>query len=100
MRFLREVPLRAIMCLVTALTLVGTASACARDGGTMAATHSEGQGDMSGNTARPGWVAIKEEFDTAMAADTIPALELFLARHPDSPWSQEARARLARLKGG
>lgn len=100
MRFLRGVPPRAIMGLVTALSLAGTASACTSGGGTVAATHSEGQGDMSGNTARPGWVAIKEEFDAAMAADTISALELFLARHPDSPWSQEARAHLTRLKGG
>lgn len=55
---------------------------------------------MTANTARPGWIAIKEEFDAAMKADTVEALELFIARHPDSQWTPEARKRLAALKRG
>ena len=55
---------------------------------------------MTGNTARPGWVAIKQEFDAAMAADTVEALTLFIARHPDSEWTAEARRRLETLQKG
>lgn len=54
---------------------------------------------MSGNTARPGWMAIKEEFDAAVNAGTVEALELFIARHPDSEWTSEARKKLAKLRG-
>ncbi len=80
-------------------------SACSQDGptvkqetGPVLAARKEIQ--MTGNTARPGWIAIKEEFDAAMKTGTVAALELFIARHPDSQWTDEARRKLASLKRG
>ncbi|MDP3548643.1 MAG: hypothetical protein Q8S29_20915 [Phreatobacter sp.] len=43
---------------------------------------------------RPGHVAIREEFATAVAAGQRDALELFIARHPTDPLAKEARVRL------
>ncbi len=52
----------------------------------------------AGNTARPGIIAVREEYDAALKANTIPAWELFIARHPESPWTVDARERLAKLQ--
>ena len=49
------------------------------------------------NTARDGQIAIKEEFDAAMKSNTKPALELFIKRHPNSPWTPTAKAQLIAL---
>jgi hypothetical protein len=97
------------LCLVVAvLGLSGAASACSTAGqiggpeatAETTAIAAEGKDQMTGNTARPGWVAIKQEFDAAMAADTVEALTLFIARHPDSEWTPEARRRLEALQRG
>lgn len=43
---------------------------------------------------RPGGIAIREEFDAALAAGTADAYLAFLARHPDHPLADTLRARL------
>jgi outer membrane protein assembly factor BamD (BamD/ComL family) len=50
------------------------------------------------NTARSGIVAIREEYDAALKANSIKTWELFIARHPNSPWTEDAKMRLAALK--
>jgi len=45
--------------------------------------------------ARDGNIAIREEFDAAVAAGTPAALELFIRRHPGHPLAALAAARLA-----
>lgn len=50
------------------------------------------------NTARPGEVAIKEEYDAAIAANTEKALALFIARHPKSKWTADAQKRLLKVQ--
>jgi hypothetical protein len=52
----------------------------------------------AGNTARPGIFAVREEYDAALKANTIAAWELFIARHPQSPWTADAKARLKQLQ--
>jgi hypothetical protein len=46
---------------------------------------------------RPGHIAVREEFDAAVAAGRREALELFIARHPADPLAEEARRRLEAL---
>lgn len=43
---------------------------------------------------RPGHIAVREEFDAAIAAGRREALKLFIARHPADPLATEARRRL------
>lgn len=43
--------------------------------------------------ARDGNIAIREEFDAAVAAGTLAALALFIARHPGHPLAIEAETR-------
>ncbi|QCK88178.1 hypothetical protein E8L99_21640 [Phreatobacter aquaticus] len=43
---------------------------------------------------RPGHIAVREEFDAAIAAGRREALELFIARHPAESLAEEARRRL------
>jgi hypothetical protein len=45
-------------------------------------------------------IAVREEYDSAMKAGTIAALELFIARHPGHPLAAEAEDGIARLKTG
>lgn len=54
-------------------------------------------GVTNGNTARDGNVAIREEFDAAVAANTAAAYRLFIDRHPDHPLAADARRRLLAL---
>jgi hypothetical protein len=51
----------------------------------------------TGNTARPGNVAVRQEYEAAQKANTIKAWELFIARHPDSPWTSNAKTKLQQL---
>lgn len=51
-----------------------------------------------GDTVRDGQIAIKEEFDAAMKLGSKPALELFIKRHPNSPWTAAAQAQLRALQ--
>jgi len=44
--------------------------------------------------ARDGNIAIREEYEAALKSHTKPALELFIARHPEHPLSAEARKHL------
>ena len=48
--------------------------------------------------ARDPQLAVQEEYQLARQRGTAEALELFIARHPDSPLAEKARANLARLK--
>ena len=41
-------------------------------------------------------IAVREEFDMAVGSGTREALELFIARHPDSPLADKARALLGK----
>jgi hypothetical protein len=47
--------------------------------------------------ARNPGVAVEEEYQLALRQGTAAALELFIARHPDSPLAEKARADLRRL---
>lgn len=51
-----------------------------------------------GDTVRDGQIAIKEEFDAAMKLGSKPALELFIKRHPNSPWTAAAQAQLQQIQ--
>ena len=47
--------------------------------------------------ARDPAVAVAEEYEAAHRKGTLEALELFIARHPDDPLAEKARAELERL---
>ena len=47
--------------------------------------------------ARDPSAAVTEEYEAARRAGTREAFELFLARHPDDPLAEQARAELKRL---
>jgi hypothetical protein len=47
--------------------------------------------------ARPGEIAVREEFEAARRTGTIAAYDLFIARHPDSALAETARAERERL---
>jgi hypothetical protein len=47
--------------------------------------------------ARNPKIAVEEEYQIALRQGTAAALELFIARHPDSPLAEKARADLRRL---
>jgi hypothetical protein len=44
--------------------------------------------------ARDPKLAVEEEYQIAMRQGTVEALELFIARHPDDPLAEKARAAL------
>lgn len=46
--------------------------------------------------ARDAKIAVKEEYEAARQQQTVQALELFIARHPDDPLAEKARADLQR----
>ena len=48
--------------------------------------------------ARDPQLAVQEEYQLALQRGTAQALELFIARHPDSPLAEKARADLAAIK--
>ena len=47
--------------------------------------------------ARNPEAAVEEEYQLARQQGTAAALELFIARHPDDPLAEKARADLRRL---
>ena len=47
--------------------------------------------------ARNPEAAVEEEYQIALRQGTSQALELFIARHPDHPLAEKARADLKRL---
>ena len=47
--------------------------------------------------ARDPKIAVEEEYQMARRAGTAQALELFIARHPDSPLAEQARTALRQL---
>lgn len=47
--------------------------------------------------ARDANIAVKEEYEAARQQQTVQAFELFIARHPDDPLAEKARADLQRL---
>lgn len=48
--------------------------------------------------ARNPEVAVEEEYNIARSRGTAEALELFIARHPESALAEHARAQLKRMK--
>ena len=48
--------------------------------------------------ARDPQLAVQEEYQLALQRGTAQALELFIARHPDSPLAEQARADLAAMR--
>lgn len=73
-------------CLIVAIALIVGAN-------TMT---SAGQSDA--NWARDPRIAVQEEYDLAIARGTAEALELFIARHPESQQAAAAAARLRSMK--
>ena len=49
------------------------------------------------NTARDGNIAVREEFDAALAVGTVKAWELFILRHPEHPLADLAKEHLNAL---
>jgi hypothetical protein len=47
--------------------------------------------------ARDPKTAVEEEYQIARQRGTVQALELFIARHPDDPLAEQARANLRRM---
>lgn len=47
--------------------------------------------------ARDGQIAIQQEFDAALAAGTVAAWDLFIARHPGNPLTDRAEIERAKL---
>lgn len=47
--------------------------------------------------ARNPAAAVEEEYQLALQQGTAAALQLFIARHPDDPLAEKARADLRRL---
>jgi hypothetical protein len=43
-------------------------------------------------------LAVREEYEIAIAKNTSAALSLFILRHPESPLAEQARARLKSIK--
>jgi hypothetical protein len=67
---------------------------------TKIAAAAEMQKDIRENTtppARDPEIAVAEEYQMARQRGTVQALELFIARHPDSALAEKARADLRRL---
>lgn len=60
-----------------------------------------GQDDaMTSSNSRPardGNIAIQQEYDAAVEANTTKALELFIARHPDHPLTESAIEELNKI---
>ena len=52
---------------------------------------------QAAQTARDGSIAVREEFDAAMAKGTLAAWDLFIARHPKSALLPQALAERAKL---
>lgn len=48
--------------------------------------------------ARNGEIAVREEYEIARRRGTAEALELFIARHPDSALAERARAELRQMR--
>ena len=55
------------------------------------------QKPFSAAPARPGDIAVREEFEAARRAGTIAAYDLFIARHPDHALTDTARRERERL---
>jgi hypothetical protein len=53
--------------------------------------------DRTTPPARDPKIAVEEEYQMARRQGTAQALELFIARHPDDPLAETARADLRRL---
>jgi hypothetical protein len=53
--------------------------------------------DQTTPPARDPEVAVEEEYQAARQRGTAQALELFIARHPDSAHAGKARAELRRM---
>lgn len=48
-------------------------------------------------TAREPEIAVREEFELALTQGTVEAIDLFIARHPNSALAAAARERRCRL---
>ncbi|QWG15725.1 hypothetical protein KMZ29_09520 [Bradyrhizobium sediminis] len=54
--------------------------------------------DQTSPPARNPEVAVEEEYQAARQRGTAQALELFIARHPDSAYAEKARSELRRMQ--
>jgi hypothetical protein len=73
-----------------------------REGGLMAKIASADEAkkparDQTTPPARDPEIAVEEEYQAARQRGTAQALELFIARHPDSVQAGKARAELRRM---
>lgn len=71
--------------------------ACASLGGVAQASPPVAE-QNDANWARDGNIAIMEELVAARKAGTVEAYDLFIARHPDHPLAETARAERQRLE--
>jgi hypothetical protein len=78
--------LRILACLAFIILAVTGGNAMAQSGNTP-----PGSGGTM-RPARPGHIAEFEELQAARRAGTLAAYDLFLARHPGSRYTAEARA--------
>jgi len=53
--------------------------------------------ESGASPARNPEIAVEEEYQMARQRGTVQALEIFIARHPDSALAEKARADLRRL---
>jgi hypothetical protein len=51
----------------------------------------------AGAPLRPGYDAVEDEYQIAVRARTVEALDLFIARHPDHPLVTKAKAKRDQL---
>jgi hypothetical protein len=92
------------MLLMLALAVALDPDYLLREGSLSMARHAsanEGQKsarDKMTPPARDPEVAVEEEFRMARQRGTAEAMELFIARHPDSPLAEKARDDLRRLQ--
>jgi hypothetical protein len=51
----------------------------------------------AGAPLRPGYDAVKDEYQIAVNARTVAALDLFIARHPDHALTKKAKVKRTQL---
>jgi hypothetical protein len=90
-----------MLTFLTMATLFWLASASTINGAlAQTATVKEMQKDSHQSTtppARDPKLAVEEEYQLALRQGTVQALELFIARHPDDPLVEKARASIRAL---
>lgn len=88
----------AIVLFATAYWVVGIRTDAPYTGDSMIKQAASDKVESRANTARDGNIAIREEFDSAVADNNFEAYDLFIRRHPHHPLAEEARKRIDRLQ--